>query len=269
MIVALLALIAGLALSGVAVLGGVLKSGPLAFMASYALGESAGALHELLADLLLALITLHVAGAVFESWRTGENLVAAMIDGRKDARPDDIAPPPARPRAALAVVIAAIAITASTAAVVGLARRPALGVPTAALDASYAAACGECHVAYHPSLLPAVAWGTMMDGLARHFGENATLDDGDQAEQIRAYLLANSAEAFDTRAANRFRRINPADPLRITATPFWRRAHADIAEPTFGTKAVGGRGNCNACHQDAAVGQFYPSLIRIPTGLTK
>lgn len=42
-------------------------------------------LHEGVSNALLALIALHVAGVAFSSWRHGENLVAAMIHGRKRA----------------------------------------------------------------------------------------------------------------------------------------------------------------------------------------
>lgn len=40
-------------------------------------------LHELLADALLVLIALHVSGVLYASWRHRENLVVAMIHGRK------------------------------------------------------------------------------------------------------------------------------------------------------------------------------------------
>lgn len=40
-------------------------------------------LHEALADILLALVALHLAGVAFTSWRQRENLVLAMIHGRK------------------------------------------------------------------------------------------------------------------------------------------------------------------------------------------
>ena len=41
--------------------------------------------HELLADGLLVLIAMHVAGVLLASWRHGENLVLGMISGRKRA----------------------------------------------------------------------------------------------------------------------------------------------------------------------------------------
>ncbi|MGH8286559.1 MAG: cytochrome b/b6 domain-containing protein [Steroidobacteraceae bacterium] len=42
-------------------------------------------LHSTLADVLIALVALHVAGVVFSSLRHRENLVAAMVHGRKRA----------------------------------------------------------------------------------------------------------------------------------------------------------------------------------------
>jgi cytochrome b len=44
-------------------------------------------IHEAFADGLLALIGLHVAGVAFTSWRQHENLVAAMLHGRKRGAP--------------------------------------------------------------------------------------------------------------------------------------------------------------------------------------
>jgi len=40
-------------------------------------------LHARLTDVLIALIVLHVAGVLYASWRHRENLIAAMIHGRK------------------------------------------------------------------------------------------------------------------------------------------------------------------------------------------
>ncbi len=48
-------------------------------------------LHGVLGDALPPLLLLHVAGAIFTSWRHRENLVAAMLHGRKPAAaPDDV-----------------------------------------------------------------------------------------------------------------------------------------------------------------------------------
>jgi cytochrome b len=47
--------------------------------------------HVLLADLLAALATLHVAGVAYTSLRHRENLAGAMITGRKaPPRPGDV-----------------------------------------------------------------------------------------------------------------------------------------------------------------------------------
>lgn len=263
MIVALLAGVLVIAATGAVALGGVVKAGPLAFVTTYAAGSTARRLHEVLAYGLLGLVALHVAGALFESRRTRENLVRAMVDGRKEMRPGDAILPrfAARPAVAAALILAIGSVSAVAVAL--LAQRPALGVPHAPLDPLYASECGDCHMPYHPSLAPAATWRALMAGLDQHFGEDASLDPA-TAEKITAYLTANSAEHWDTRAANVFRQRNPADPLSITGTPFWRHRHGRIPDSVFSSAAVGSRSNCGACHADAASGRFSPAAIAIP-----
>ena len=263
MILALFAVVVAVTGTGVVVLGGVLKSGPLAFATSFATGWDARAIHKLLAIGLLVLIALHVAGAAFESWRTRENLVRAMVDGRKEVRPGDHATRTTAIRPVLTVAIAITLFAASGAIVSVLAARPPLGAPTAALDPTYKAECAACHIAYHPSLLPRASWVALMAGLDDHFGENASLDP-ETRRHIASYLAANAAEVYDTKPANRLRRIDPEKPFTITATLFWTRTHGDVPKAVFASKAVGGRGNCEACHGDAAQGRFYPGAIGIP-----
>ena len=37
--------------------------------------------------------------------------------------------------------------------------------------------CGSCHMAFSPQLLPKRSWQKLIDTLADHFGENASLPD--------------------------------------------------------------------------------------------
>lgn len=263
MIVALLVVIALLTLTGVIAEGGAVKSGPLAFATPYTVGWTARSIHNMIAYVLLALVVLHLAGVAFESRRSSENLLLSMIHGHKPTRPDDIPPPHHAARPVLAGVVATLLVLVSSVTVYALAQRPALGVPHAPLDPVYANECGACHIPYHPSLEPAASWSAIMANLSHHFGQNAELAPA-TAAHIRTYLLAHSAEHYDTLPAHRFRHVNPADPLRITATRFWKRIHRNIPDSAFSSKSVVSRGNCGACHTDARSGLFQPSAIAMP-----
>ena len=102
-----------------------------------------------------------------------------------------------------------------------------------------------------------------MATLDDHFGEDASLD-AETTTKIRAWLVANSAERYDTRAANSFRTPDAAEPLRITATARWKRIHGEIPAEALRRKDIGGAANCGACHGDAATGLFAPQMISIP-----
>jgi cytochrome b len=63
----------------------VCTSGWLSITDAYWGVEWVAQLHEWLSDLVVSLVVLHVAGVVFSSVRHRENLVAAMLHGRKRA----------------------------------------------------------------------------------------------------------------------------------------------------------------------------------------
>jgi cytochrome b len=248
--------------TGLFVLGGEEKQGPLAGVATYSVGNAAKQMHEALVFVLLVLVAGHIAGVIAHGVLTGENLVTAMITGNKTLPPGTLlpAPRPARPGPAAVTVAAIVGVAAL--ALLALGRLPPTGRQLT-LDAAYVEECGACHDAFQPSLLPAAYWAALMAGLKDHFGEDASLDPA-RAEEIAAWLTTNAAETWDTEAANRFRVVDPAQQLRITANPYWRRKHAGIAEVVFARKAVGSKVNCSACHRDAATGRFDDQAIHIP-----
>lgn len=261
MVYALLAIVAAIGASGLVVLGGVERQGPLVALTGFATGAAAREIHEMLAFALVGLIVLHVGGVAFESRREAENLVRAMITGRKRPRAD------ATPRRDAQPVVAVLALTAIGVTVAGtvawLNSLPTPAVPAGPALAEWTTECGDCHAPHHPSLLPADKWAAIMATLDDHFGEDASLD-ADKAARIGGWLAAHAAENYDTKASNLFRLADPADPLRVTATTRWKRIHGDIPAEIFKRKDIGGPVNCTACHGDAEAGLFSPQRIRIP-----
>ncbi len=262
MIVALLMTLSVLVVSGTIALGGALKQGPLAFVSTYAAGTMAVEWHAAAAWLLLALIGGHVLGIVTESLRTRENLVAAMVHGDKQIPAGAVTAPVSRARPVLAATIFGVAAATIAPAVVALSAMTPLGTPTLAIDARYVKECAACHSAHHPSVASAATRARLIGGLAEHFGDDASLD-ADLVAHLSRYLIANSADASDTRAAN-LMRTPAAGSLRITDTSGWKSIHDAVEPALFKTKAVGGKLNCAACHTDSTTGRFAPWSIALP-----
>ncbi|TCO69384.1 cytochrome b/b6 domain-containing protein [Rhodovulum euryhalinum] len=263
MVLAMFAAILALAFSGLAILGGWLRLGPLAADLGTEAGRAARAAHEAVALVVLAMIALHVGGVVVESRRESENLTRAMLTGLKQVRPGDASPAEATPKGRRALVVLAGLAATIALAVAALSARPAPNLPVAEIDPLVAAECGACHMAYHPSLLPARSWKQLMAGLDDHFGENAWVDAGDAAE-IEAWLTAHSAETVDTAPARIFARTDPEAPATLTEAPAWKRLHGDLPDALFDRAPIFSRANCAACHADAATGRFSPFAISIP-----
>ncbi|NCU21816.1 cytochrome C [Candidatus Falkowbacteria bacterium] len=143
-------------------------------------------------------------------------------------------------------------------------QRHACATQAAPVNADYAEACGACHFAYQPGLLPAASWERLLGGLKDHFG-NAVELAPERREPLRAWLRANAADRVPSRrSAKLLRGLDGQAPLRITTTPWFQRKHQRLPQATFSRPSVGGAGNCQACHPAAARGDYARGAVRVP-----
>lgn len=265
---AMLALVGALALTGLAALGGEERVGPAATWIPMPLGAAAHDVHGWLAYALLVAISVHLLGVALHTVLHRENVARAMVTGIRTWHVPLPALPPPR-RIAQAVFVAALAAGALAVSTLDPAdyRTTATlraGAPPAPQASEYRSACGECHFPFPPSLLPAGSWRALMAGLDDHFGENATVGSV-VAGRLTAYLVAHAAGRSGTEAAYKLLHSVPrgALPLRVTEVPYWRAKHAGL-EAAFRRPEVRSRLNCGRCHPDALVGSFEDARIRIP-----
>lgn len=268
MILGILLATLALGVTGVAVLGGIFKAGPLGFTTSYDMGRTLIELHELLAGGLMFLLVLHIAGAIFESKRTCENLPVSMVTGRKQKRVKDHTAPAANGHPVALLVLVTLGLGGAIWAGNQMAARPAQGVPMVVANADYADECSACHGTFHPSLLPASGWQYTMARLDDHFGEDASLDV-ETTQAITDWLVAYSGETSDSKPAHVFRQPSQAAPDVITQTRFWAQTHRRFEDIYFERPPIYSKSNCAACHSDAKTGMFYPANISIPKEQTQ
>ena len=130
------------------------------------------------------------------------------------------------------------------------------------LTASYREECGSCHVPYPPQLLPADSWRSLMGGLNKHFGSNATLE-APVAKEITEFLVTNAGRSGQSQAAG-----TKGPTLRITETAWFKREHRDghdgLSLSVWQSAAVKTPANCAACHREAGGGNYSERGIRIP-----
>lgn len=116
------------------------------------------------------------------------------------------------------------------------------------LSSAYVAECGSCHVAYPPELLTPPAWTATMQGLAKHFGSDASLDARSHKE-IDAWL--------QSRASNREKHANAGKEPRMSETVWFRKEHRNLSLPAKDSSFA----QCNACHTLAEKGDYGKSSL--------
>lgn len=116
--------------------------------------------------------------------------------------------------------------------------------------------CGACHMAFQPAFLPARSWRRMVDGLADHFGEDASLP-ADTARAIRDYLTANAGDVVTGGRVRKYMRwVAPGGaPQRITGNPDFERKH-NFPDTVWKDPGVVTKSNCPACHRGADQGRY-------------
>jgi cytochrome b len=83
MVIVLLGFLAATVVTGLVVYGGDQQAGPLAGMFTKDTGEAWEEVHEIIANITLALIFAHIAAVVLASFVHRENLLRAMVTGYK------------------------------------------------------------------------------------------------------------------------------------------------------------------------------------------
>ena len=131
-------------------------------------------------------------------------------------------------------------------------------------NSTYKAACGACHFAYQPELLPSASWLKIVAAHDDHFGESIALDD-ESTRIISDYLKKNGAETSSAkRAVKIMRSIDDETPARITDIKYIRKKHDDISSKVLEREAIGSLSNCTACHLGAERGVYDDDYVKIP-----
>ncbi len=258
-----------IALSGVLLFGAEERHGLLRGLFDFEAGAYFHSIHEFLAWVMLVLVIVHLFGVLSESLIHRENLAAAMIHGQKARRGAHL--PPVRSRAGIAFLMVLPLLPFSIYWFDGYFNQtpenpyiPFKGAELAQ-NALWQEACGECHLAYHPSLLPARSWKKMLAEQENHFEEDLALD-AETTSELNHFQNQNSAEKRQTEASWQLLRSIPEteSPLRITEIVYWKEQHIEISDSIWKNEKINGRWNCEKCHFDAEQGTFEDAAIRLP-----
>ncbi len=228
-------------------------------------------IHEFFSNLFLAIVGIHMAGALMDKFIKKSDAVDSMISGYKKLKKN------------LHVetnifqnIYSLIWITVSIFSLYYLIfTKDNIFIANANVKQNYALAhkdfaneCGSCHITYPPFLLPKKSWTLMMSNLENHFGDDASIDKATN-NSILAFLKQNSAENSTHQAAlgilNSLKDDNGT--IAITKTPFWKNIHKKISKDVFASAKVKSRSNCKACHTDIQNGLIENDLINMPKGV--
>ena len=255
-------------ITGVLTLGGEEGHGPLAGYINYAVGIVSREIHEYAAWAMLGFVIIHLIGVVVESIVHKDNLIWAMITGHKEAEAGVLQ---VRGHHLLGLLIVVLVSVSSLVYFRGYLvetadhlYQPYKG-PDLPDNAQWRELCGECHFAFHPSLLPERSWKKIFDEQHEHFGDDLDLEK-DTLQQLLEFHLKYPAETGLTEPARKILFYTPENetPIRVTETHYWVKKHEDIDKSYWKHQKVKSKSNCKACHLDADQGTYEDSDMRLP-----
>ncbi|MDH5326053.1 MAG: cytochrome b/b6 domain-containing protein [Gammaproteobacteria bacterium] len=269
----LLALGLAVAFSGLITLGGEEGHGPLAGWVGFRIGILSREWHTLLAWGMLGLTAIHVTGVLAESLFHRDNLIWSMITGRKDGTAGE---PGVHGHHLLGLLMVVLVSASALFYFRGYLTESADNLyqpytgPELPDNAQWREACGECHFAFHPSLLPRRSWEKMFSQQHEHFGEDLDLSE-DDAKSLLEFHLKYPAESNLTEPSRKILYYTPENelPLRVSETHYIVKKHKDIEDVYWKHNKVKSKSNCSACHLDANRGTYEDSDMRLPDINTK
>ncbi|MCF8482492.1 MAG: diheme cytochrome c [Rhodospirillum sp.] len=112
--------------------------------------------------------------------------------------------------------------------------------------------CGECHMAFPPSLLSASSWRSVMANLDDHYGDNASLPEKETAA-ITAYLVANTGRWGSPGVSG----SSAGQPLpRFTESQRFAHEHRRFTPDRLAREGIKSIVDCVACHRGAEQGYY-------------
>ncbi len=267
-VILMLLLVLALSVSGFVVLGGEEGFGPLAGLFTIEQGDKIHGWHKWLAWVWLGVIVLHLAGVALMSALQRENLVLAMVSGNKEGGLAEAEPENSnRTGQVMLALIVIYSIAWFFPYLLSSEDAPYFPFVDTSLvqNEEWHDNCDSCHVAYHPSLLPAHSWQRLFDEEMHHFGEGLYLDI-ETMVILRNYAVNNSAENTNREVSWRtVKSLGPHEhPNRISETPYWEAVHKHLGEDIWDGYGIYGKADCAACHLDAETGGFMNGGMHVP-----
>ncbi len=223
-------------------------------------------IHEFLSNLFLAIVVIHVAGALTDKVIKKGDAIDSMISGYKKAK-ESIR------LNVFQKIFSLIWIAASLFSIYYLLFTKNIFLSSHNIKQNYEvlheefySECASCHMIYPPNLLPKRSWEVMMKNLENHFGDDASIDKATNIS-ILNFLKQNSAEHSTSQASlGILKSLKDTNKtiIAISKTPYWKAKHKDIDDKIFKSKKVVSKANCKACHKDIEYGLLENNLIKTP-----